>query len=337
MTQPLPLIAVTLGDPAGIGPELAVRVLAAAPERGRRFAAVVLGDPEVARENIARAGLPLAVRAVDSIQDVRHAPAVLDVLPPAGEHLSEIPWGRVDAGAGRAALAALELAAELVRDGHVDAVLSAPVNKQALALAGMTRTDELAFFSERTGSSDSLLLGVLPGLLTACVSMHVPLRDVPDMVTRARVGSTIAGLAAVLGQSDAAPRIVVAGLNPHAGDGGLLGREEIEEIAPAVAHARSQGIDAIGPVAPDTAFPHARATGANGIVCMYHDQANIARKLAGFQGATLFAGLSVPVATTAHGTAFEIAGAGVADLSSMSMALDQLISLATTEHGGRRA
>jgi 4-hydroxythreonine-4-phosphate dehydrogenase len=327
-----PLIALALGDPSGVGPELVVRVLAE-PSLRARLRAVILGDPEVVRENARRARVTLPVRSVASVADLRDDPLGLDVLQPPGPPVGELAWGRVDAGSGGAALAALELAAELAVSGSVDGVLSAPLNKQALRLAGMRQADELALLAERTGCSDPLLVGVLGSLLTACVTLHVPLRDVPGLVTRARVLATITALAALVQRAGERPRILVAGLNPHAGDGGLLGREELDEIEPALRDARAGGLEIIGPVAPDTAFPQARAQAASAVVCMYHDQANIARKLTGLGGATLFAGLPVPVATTAHGTAFDLAGSARADPASMLIALEQLIRLAGTGGG----
>jgi 4-hydroxy-L-threonine phosphate dehydrogenase PdxA len=157
------------------------------------------------------------------------------------------------------------------------------------------------------------------------------MRRVPTLVTRERVLATIRALAAARVGLGRRPRIFVAGLNPHAGDGGLLGDEEIVAIGPAVELARAEGLDVTGPLPADTIFPVAAARGADGVVCMYHDQANIARKLAGFAGqGTLFLGLPVPVGTTAHGTAFELAGRGIADAGSIRAALDAVLAIATS-------
>ena len=325
-TRREPLVAITLGDPFGIGPELVVRMLSDA-QRWARVHAVVLGDADVVRENVSRLGAPVAVSELATLADATFAPGTIEVLAPAGEPVGEIAWGRVDERAGRSSLAAFELAAALIAQKQIDALLSAPVNKQALRLAGMRQADELMFLGALTGSPAPTVVGVLESLLTVCATLHVPLRAVPDLITRESVIATTRLLLALLAPVHDRPRVAVAGLNPHAGDGGVLGREEIEQIAPALDQLRSEGCDVIGPLAPDTAFPQALALGAHGVACMYHDQANIARKLFGFRGATLFVGLPVPVATTAHGTAFDRAGAGVSDPSSLELAFEQLISM----------
>ena len=322
-----PLVAITLGDPFGIGPELVVRLLSDRAAGGDADV-VVIGDPDVARENVRRLGARLRVVELGALEEAAFARDLIEVLVPAGERVGTIDWGRVDARAGGASLAAFGLAADLIRERRVDALLSAPVNKQALKLAGMAQADELLHLAALTGGGEPAVIGVLESLLTICVTLHVPLREVPALVTRERVASTARLLRSLLRAEAAAPRLVVAGLNPHAGDGGTLGREELDEIIPALEDLRAEGTDVIGPLAPDVAFPQAIAQRAHGVVCMYHDQANIARKLFGFSGATLFVGLPVPVATTAHGVAFDRAGAGTADPTSLRLAFEQLVRLA---------
>jgi 4-hydroxythreonine-4-phosphate dehydrogenase len=310
-----PLVAITMGDPNGIGPEIVAATLAA----GVECRAIVVADPEVMRA-AARPSLELVV--VDRLDDARFEPGRIDVL--AAARVERHAWGELSEEAGRAALACLTAAVRL----EVDAVVSAPLNKQALRLAGMRQHDELELLAELTASADTALVGVLPSLWTIAVTGHVPLRAVADLITRERVLASVRRLADLLAARSARPRIAVAGLNPHAGEGGQLGRQEIEHIAPAVANARAQGIDAIGPLPPDTVFPQAVAAGADGVVCMYHDQANIARKLHDRDGqATLYLGLPLPVATTAHGTAFDRAGTGTASPASLRAALETVIAL----------
>jgi 4-hydroxythreonine-4-phosphate dehydrogenase len=307
-----------MGDPNGIGPEIVAAALAA----GVGCRPIVVGDPEVMRAAAAVVGATLELVVVDRLDDARFEPGRVDVLAPA--RVARHTCGELTEEAGRAALACLTAAVRL----EVDAVVSAPLNKQALRLAGMRQHDELELLAELTACADPALIGVLPSLWTIAVTGHVPLRAVADLVTRERVLGSVRRLAAALAVSTPRPRIAVAGLNPHAGEGGQLGREEIDHIAPAVGDARTEGIDAIGPLPPDTVFPQAVAAGAHGVVCMYHDQANIARKLHGRDGqATLYLGLPVPVATTAHGTAFDRAGTGTASPASLRAALETVIAL----------
>jgi 4-hydroxy-L-threonine phosphate dehydrogenase PdxA len=321
----LPTIAVTMGDPGGIGPELVARLLTSARthERCRGFA---VGDPVVIDDAIGLIGARASVAPIESVVEAAFRPERVDVLVPPGGAVAAVHHGRVDAAAGRASAACLLAAATL---SGVDGVVSAPLNKQALRLAGVDHTDELELLGAATATDAPMLVGVLERLWTTCVTLHVPFRAVPDLLTPARVLATIRALATALAKSRRRPRLLVAALNPHAGEGGLLGSEEIENIAPAVEQARREGLDVEGPLAADTIFRVAADRGADGVVCMYHDQANIARKLTGFGGqATVFLGLPVPVATTAHGTAFDRAGLGTADPGSITAALDAVIALA---------
>jgi 4-hydroxy-L-threonine phosphate dehydrogenase PdxA len=319
-----PRIALAMGDPAGIGPELICRALAdpALRQRGRP---VVVGDAGVIAAGARAAGVALDVTAIPSLGAARFRPGRIEVLTPEGAAVGDHAWGRMTPGGGQAALAALTAAAQL----PVDGVVSAPLNKEALRLAGMRHADELGLLAELTDSPDPVLIGVLPTLWTICVTSHVAMREVPDRLTRAAVSAAIERLAGALASVRAAPRLAVAALNPHAGEGGHLGREEIDELEPAVRDARAAGVDVIGPLPSDTIFPRALADGLDGVVCMYHDQANIARKLQPMRSqATLYLGLPVPVGTTAHGTAFDRAGTGTASPESLRAALDATIALA---------
>jgi 4-hydroxythreonine-4-phosphate dehydrogenase len=335
--DPRPLIALTMGDPAGIGPEIVAATLADGTVTAR-CRPIVVGDPEVLRAAVALVGAPLEVVAVDATDDAPLEVVAVDATDDARVDSRRIEvlaaacvrdhaWGELSQDAGQAALACLTTAAGLAVDG----IVSAPLNKQALRLAGMRHHDELELLAEITSSHEPVMVGVLPSLWTLSVTGHVPLRAVADLVSRERVLANVRRLAHALASTTPDPRIAVAGLNPHAGEGGDLGREEIDHIAPAIVDARAAGIDAIGPLAPDTAFPAAIDAGAAGVVCMYHDQANIARKLHDRRGqATLYLGLPMPVATTAHGTAFDRAGTGTASPASLRAALEAVVALAAT-------
>ncbi len=206
----------------------------------------------------------------------------------------------------------------------------APMNKESFRAAGYNYYDELQFLGDVTGSEAPFILGAAGPVWAVAVTEHIPFREIVNYICRERVRAFIERLHAVLcrlGYDE--PRIAVAALNPHGGEGGLFGREEIDEIAPAVRDARRQDIRAEGPVPADIVFKRALDAEFDGVVCMYHDQMNIARKLQPRGDiATLWMGLPVVGATTAHGTAFDISGKGVADPGSLRAALDYAIKLA---------
>jgi 4-hydroxythreonine-4-phosphate dehydrogenase len=321
-----PVVAVTMGDAGGIGPELIVGTLA----RSDGLRALVLGEPWVFERAAGIVAPGLAIREVAAAADALYERGTLDVLRPAGGAVAAAPFGRSDASCGRAAGAALRTAYELAAAGSVDGVVSAPLCKATFHAAGFDFLDELEYLADLTASPEPVLVGVAGELWTVAATLHVPLRAVPDLITRERVVAHARALDGALRRSGRpGPRLALLALNPHAGEGGLLGGEERDVLAPAVAEARAEGVDVDGPFPADTLFPRAFAGAFDGVVCLYHDQANIARKLRGVAGgATLFLGLPVICATTAHGTAFDLAGTGRADQGSFRRALELAVSLA---------
>jgi 4-hydroxythreonine-4-phosphate dehydrogenase len=231
---------------------------------------------------------------------------------------------------GQAAAVCLRTAFELAMGGRVQGIISAPLNKEAFHRAGYPHRDELSYAAELTHSPETCIMGVMRSIWTVAVTEHVPFREILNAIRKERVLWHILKMNDVLLCTGLArPRVAVAALNVHGGEGGLFGREEIDEIAPAIQAARERGIDVQGPVPADAVFVRALAGLSDGVVCMYHDQANIARKLQPrSESATVFAGLPVPCGTTAHGTAFDIAGRGVADPGSMQAALRYTAQLA---------
>ena len=316
-----PRLAVLLGDPNGIGPEIAVKLLACADTLAQADV-VVYTDP-----SMLAAGERIAGKRVDMLRGAagplefepgRPTLAALDLI---GAHA--ITPGEATLAGGRAALAALEMAADAARRGEVDGIVFAPLNKHAMRLAGLAQEDELRYLQEKFGVTGFVSeFNVTGALWTSRVTSHIPLRDVADAITGDGVGAAVRIADRYLRAAGiAAPRIAVAGLNPHAGDGGSIGREEIDVIAPAVERMRGEGIDARGPLSPDTVFLAARRGDFDAVVSMYHDQGQIAMKLMGFDsGVTLHGGLPVPVATCASGTAFDIVGRNVANAEGLAQA-----------------
>lgn len=323
-----PTIAITMGDAAGIGPEIVVKVLLdhAVYES---CSPIVIGDPEVMRRNCQLLGADLCVQRIGAVGDAEPAPDRLNVLLPEGLALGEVAWGKLDPLLGQAAALCIKEALRQAAQGHVQGAVSAPMNKEAFRLAGYEYRDELQYMAELTHSEGTFMLGVLRGVWTVTVTEHVPFREIADLITRQRVlWRTLRLHETLIKLGYDRQRIAVAALNVHGGEGGLVGREEVDQIGPAIEDARARGIDAAGPVPADTVFGRALAGEFDGVVAMYHDQANIARKLQPMQErATLFMGLPVPWGTTAHGTAFDIAGKGVADPGSLRTALDYVAVL----------
>lgn len=325
----LPIIAIVMGDPVGIGPELIVKALADENLR-QRCRPFVIGDIGVMRVNAAALGSLLRFRPLESVDAATFAPDAIETFSPPGFRLGPLPPPVVHPKLGEAAGRYLALAYELALRGCVQGVVMAPMNKESFRAAGYDYYDELQFLGEITNSADPFILGAAGPVWAVAVTEHIPFKDIAPLIKRERVRRYIAHLQDALVKLDyAKPRIAVAALNPHAGEGGLFGSEEIDEIAPAVHDARRDDIRVEGPVPADIVFKRALDGDFDGVVCMYHDQMNIARKLQPRGDiATLWMGLPVIGATTAHGTAFDIAGRGIADPGSLRAALDYAIKLA---------
>ncbi|ODU08786.1 MAG: 4-hydroxythreonine-4-phosphate dehydrogenase PdxA [Rubrivivax sp. SCN 71-131] len=331
--KPAPLL-VTLGDAVGIGPEIVLRAF----RQGRAADCVVVGEPAVlqrAARLIDPLGVPLAV--VDEPGALEQVPpGALPVLRPQGlpAGLAELPWGQVDARCGAAAAACIQAAVALVRAGQAGGIVTAPIHKEALAAAGVSfpgHTEMLQALAADPGGALPPVRMMLANeeLRVVLVTIHVSLRRAIELVTREAVLQTLRIVqAAVPAWAGGAPRIAVAGLNPHAGEGGLFGDEEQAIIAPAIAQARAEGIAAAGPFAPDTVFMRARrragyAEPFDVVVAMTHDHGLIPVKYLGVEhGVNVTLGLPFVRTSPDHGTAFDIAGRGVADASSLVAAIE---------------
>ncbi len=325
-----PRIAMVLGDPAGIGPEITAKLLADAANLAKAQLLLVADRAEV-EEGARIAGVQLPYTVVNDPASL--APGRIALLDTRGG--ATVPFERQQATAngGRYALDTLRTCLDLAQRGAIDAICFAPLNKSSLHAAQMGHNDELHWFAEVLGYQGATSeFNVCDGLWTCRVTSHIALKDVAAQITVPAVVGAIRLIHGALVQAgNASPRIAVCGLNPHNGDNGAFGREEIEVIGPAVEEARRQGLPAEGPYPADTIFLRAKEVDA--IVTMYHDQGQIAMKLMGFwRGVTVAGGLPVPITTCAHGSGFDIQGQGVARVGALQAAFDL-----ACEMGARRA
>lgn len=341
-------IAITMGDPAGIGPEIVAKAFRGQPDLLR--GCFVAGEPGCMRRAagwVRGDALALPVAVIAGARDALDVPpGCIPVLATSPAMTPPAP-GRLSAEGGRLAAEAVLWAARAALRQEIAAVVTAPLNKEALAAAGLPYPGHTELLQAEAAAHAGVDLDRMPvrmmlandELRTVLVSIHVSLRDAIEAVTRERVLLTVrithAALAASLGRP---PRIAVAGLNPHAGEGGLFGREEIEAIAPAVADARGEGVDAHGPFAPDTVFMRARRGEFDAVVAMYHDQGLIPVKYLGVErGVNVTLGLPLVRTSPDHGTAFDIAGTGQADEASLLEAVRVARRLAGPARGIRDA
>ena len=321
------LLAITQGDPCGIGPEIIARAVALRATGP----AVVVGDVEVMRRAVAQCGLLLPVARLDSPADALDAPPdCIAVWQPPGlpAALASLAVGQVQAVAGRAAALCIEAAAGLALRFEVAGIVTAPIHKEALAAAGVAFPGHTEMLQAAAGGVPVRMMLANEELRVVLVTLHVSLRRALDLLDYDAVLQTLRiSHRSAVAWGQPAPRIAVAGLNPHAGEGGLFGDEEIRFIAPAVAAARAEGIAAHGPFAPDTVFMRARNTVDHPgefdlVVAMTHDHGLIPVKYLGVaQGVNVTLGLPFVRTSPDHGTAFDIAGSGRADPSSLVAAL----------------
>ena len=325
-------VGLLLGDPCGIGPELVARLLSGELDPG--VATVVIGEPRVLARAAEHAGVELRLSEASSPDAVAEGSAALLRGPSIDP--ADVPIGQVSAAAGAYVLDTFRQALALAQAGALDAICFAPCNKQAMHEGGLAFEDELRFFVHELGHDGYVgEINATGELATTRVTSHVPLRAVADLITEDAVLQAIRLAHHTLrAAGKPRPRIAVAGLNPHAGDGGVFGREEIDVIAPAVARAKAEQIAASGPYPADTVFVRARDGAFDAVVTMYHDQGQIAMKLMGFErGITILAGLPVPITTAAHGSAFDIAGQGIARVDALRQAYVTACQMAQVRHG----
>ncbi len=327
MLDDRPRVALTMGDVAGIGPEVIARAWSESPLRSLARP-LVIGCPEVLARAVACVGVHAKVQPIEFPEHAEPTATQIPCLDATDVDLSEVQPGQVDPRAGRAAYDFLVKAIDLALAGRIDAITTLPLNKESLRAAGVPHPGHTEILAERCGAADhAMMLYVAPpisqgdaGLGVVHATLHVALRQVFELLNEARVLETIAladrALRPLTG--DRRPRVAVAGLNPHAGENGLFGDEEIRIIAPAVEKARALGIDVNGPIPADTLFVRAIAGEFDAVVAMYHDQGHVALKTLAFDRAVnVTLGLPIVRTSVAHGTAFDIAWQGQAETTSL--------------------
>ena len=325
-----PRIGIIPGDPNGVGPKLVAKLLAEAAAEGAADI-VVIGDEHVIAAGGRVAGVPVSLPAwtadADATEDGGAMQLTMETIS-----ASEVTPGQATEAAGRSILATLEGAVDLAATGKIDGLCYAPFNKTSLHLAGMEEADEMQHIAAYLGlSGRARELNAVDGLWTTRITSHVPLKDVAGLISEEEILASVRLLHDTIRESGVErPRLAVAALNPHAGDNGNFGREEIDVIGPAVARAQAEGFDVVGPWPPDSVFLLGKDGRVDGIVAMYHDQTQIAMKLMGFdRGITLHGGIPVPVTTSAQGSAYDIVGKGVARVTALRQAFDLVTTIAT--------
>jgi 4-hydroxythreonine-4-phosphate dehydrogenase len=323
-----PLVAITMGDPAGIGPEIVLKALAH-DDVYQRCRPLVIGDRRILERAAAWLGQTPAFEIVAAPADSDYESTRVVLLDVENAPPERVPVGEESATAGGAAVEYVFRACDLAMAGEVDAVVTAPLNKAAMNLAGYHFAGHTELLTERTGAERVSMLLIGPQLRIVHVSTHVGLEEAIQRVTPERVEAVIQ-LAhdACRALGIARPRIAVAGLNPHASEGGLFGDEEARRIAPAIRAARARGLDVSDPQPPDTVFLRATQGAYDIVVAQYHDQGHIPMKLLAFDsGVNVSFGLPIVRTSVDHGTAFDIAGKGIASEASLLAAIDVAVQM----------
>ena len=327
-TKEKPLIVITMGDAAGIGPEIIVKVLAS-EQIYRICRPTVVGEGVTMQAAIKLVNSPLKLHPVKAAVEVEGQAGTIDLLDLQNLDPAEVILGRICRACGRAAVEYVTTATRLVMEGEAKALVTAPINKEATRLAGYGEVGHLELLARLTGAKEYATMLVTGPLRVVHLTTHHPLRDACDLVTRDRI---LARLKLTHNSFQKwgveHPRIAVAALNPHAGEGGLLGCEEIEVIRPAIKEAQNLGIDARGPFPADSVFNRALGGEFDVVLALYHDQGHIPIKVYGLETSVSVA-LGLPLIRTSvdHGTAFDIAGKGVANPQSLEEAIKTAVRL----------
>jgi 4-hydroxythreonine-4-phosphate dehydrogenase len=330
-----PLIAITMGDPAGIGPEIIIKTLGAETVFAR-CRPVVVGDEGILSDTARRLRMSVVINPIERPAAGVFKPGSLDLLPVTHLAPGEITIGAPQKKGGEAAYRYIVQGVTLVTAGVVDALVTAPISKEALNAAGYPFPGHTELLAAMTGAKDQVMMLAGPRLRVALVTTHLPLSEVPTRLSQEKIIKTIRITAQWLKEyfGIAAPRLAVAGLNPHAGEGGLFGSEETAMIEPAIQECRRAGIVVQGPFPADSLFFHAVSGEYDAVVSMYHDQGLIPLKLLHFRdGVNITLGLPIVRTSVDHGTGYDIAGQGVADPTSLITAILTASQMVLTKKG----
>ena len=336
-----PLIAITMGDPAGIGPEIIAKALSD-PRVYEACRPMVVGDGSAMRMGIEVAKARLSVHPVRELGEAAYRHGAIDLLDLRNIEPDRLVMGTPQAMAGKASVEYVLKAADMALAGEVDAIVTAPLNKEAMNMGGYAYPGHTELLAEKAGTKNYAMMLISGSLRVVHVTTHIPLRLVPERITKERIVATIEvayDAARKLGME--APRIAVAGLNPHSSDGGLFGDEERTKIEPAIAEVKRRGLNVDGPVPPDTVFGKALGGLYDVVVAMYHDQGHIPVKLAGFRwdkaagewgemaGVNITVGLPFIRTSVDHGTAYGKAGRreGTANPQSLKEAIQVAVQM----------
>ena len=339
-----PIIGITMGDAAGIGPEIIAKALSL-KEIYDVCRPIVIGDVDAMREGMKVAHVQLKINSIKEISDAKFEYGTIDVLDLNNIKIDELKMGEPQAMAGRASVEYIEKAVELALKGEIHAIVTAPISKEAINMAGYKYAGHTELLAHLTGTKDYAMMLVAGSLRVIHVTTHVPFSEVSKLIKKERVYNTIKlayNVMRRLGISN--PRIAVAGLNPHSGEGGLFGREEIDEIIPAIESAKKEGLNVKGPIPADTVFVRARGGEFDIVVAMYHDQGHIPIKMLGLEwdedekrwasvgGVNITVGLPIIRTSVDHGTAYGKAGRkeGTANPQSLIEAIKMAVELVKT-------
>jgi len=324
-----PIVGITMGDPAGVGPEVTAKALSN-KEIYDICKPIVIGDAGVMTRALDIVKVKLKVNPVQKVAKAKFTYGTIDVLDLKNVDLSKLQIGMVQAMAGKASLEYIHKAVDLALEGEIHAIATVSINKEAIHLAGSKHPGHTEILAELTATKDFTMMLAAENLRVFHVTIHEPLRRAVDLIKKDSVLETIKlAQGALQSMGIEKPKIAVAGLNPHASDGGIFGHEEAQEIAPAVQAAKAMGINAVGPIPPDTVFLRAYQGEFDGVVAMYHDQGHIPLKLVGFKsGINVTIGLPIIRTSVDHGTAFDIAGKGIADPTSLMESIKMAATMA---------
>ena len=333
-----PTVGITIGDAAGIGPEIVLKSFGKHPELFELCRPLIIGSAGAMRFWDERLQTQIPMRVINSPSDAVYDGSTLDVLDLGLIDVAKLKISVVDAEVGRAAVIYTQEAGKMAMAGTIDAIVSAPLNKEAMRAAGYPFEGATQILGELTGSKRFGMILIFGKLRVMMLTTHVSLRKACDAVTREKVLAMIELADESLKTFGILqPRIAVAGLNPHSGEGGLFGTEEQTGSIPAINDAKARGIDAVGPVPADVVFLKARDGQYDLVLAMFHDQANMASKLLGFgEVVTLLAGLPIIRTSVGHGTAFDIAGKGIANELNLVCAIKSAAEFALMKKEGRQ-